>query len=142
MIADTAVVERDPGGLSAEEQTSIVERAVDATSQDAGGDEIALALPILNTAELAPGARESGTTAVTHLFFSGGASLSSRVDIAHEYAAGSEADGFAGVATAPLLLVWRSSRRSRTRCPSWKRRRSRSSRSSSASRFAPSVLRF
>jgi RND superfamily putative drug exporter len=106
LIADTAVVERDPGELSAEEQTAIVERAVDATRQDAGGDEIALALPILNTAELAPGARESGTTAVTHLFFSEGASLTSRVEIAHEYAAGSEVDGFAGVTgPAPARLA-------------------------------------
>ena len=100
LIADTAVVERDPGGLSAEEQTAIVDRAVDATTQDAEGDEIALALPILNTQELFPGSEEDGTTAVTHLFFSGGASLSSRVGIAQEYAAGSEVDGFAG-ATGP-----------------------------------------
>ncbi|HSE82366.1 MAG TPA: MMPL family transporter [Gaiellaceae bacterium] len=106
LIADTAVVERDPGGLSADEQTGTFDRAVDATTQDAEGDEIALALPILNTQELFPGSEEDGTTAVTHLFFSGGSSLSSRVGIAQEYAARSDVDGFAGVTgPAPARLA-------------------------------------
>ena len=69
LTADTAVVERDPNGFSAETQEAIVRRAVDATTQEGSGDEIRFALPILNTKEIFPGSEEDGTTAVTHLFF-------------------------------------------------------------------------
>ena len=40
LTADTAVVERRESGLSTDEQEAIVQRAVDATEQEAGGDEI------------------------------------------------------------------------------------------------------
>jgi putative drug exporter of the RND superfamily len=96
LTADTAVVERDEAGFSVDEQRGIVERAVDATTQERGGDEILLALPILNTKELFPGSEEDGTTAVTHLFFSDDVSLTNRVELANEYA--DRADGhYAGV---------------------------------------------
>lgn len=94
LTADTAVVERDPEGLSAEAQAAIVRRAVDVSTQDGG---IRFALPILNTQELFPGSEEDGTTAVTHLFFSTDVSLPSKVDLAREYAAQSESDHYAGV---------------------------------------------
>jgi RND superfamily putative drug exporter len=96
LTADTTVVERDEAGFSVGEQRAIVERAVAETTEERGGDEILLALPILNTKELFPGSEEDGTTAVTHLFFSEGASLTRRVELANEYA--DRASGhFAGV---------------------------------------------
>jgi RND superfamily putative drug exporter len=94
LTADTAVVERDPEGLSAEAQAAIVRRAVDVSTQEGG---IRFALPILNTRELFPGSEEDGTTAVTHLFFSTDVSLPSKVDLAREYAAQSGSDHYAGV---------------------------------------------
>jgi RND superfamily putative drug exporter len=106
LIADTAVVERDPSGLSREEQEAVVRRAADATQQDGAGDEIAFALPILNTAQRFPGSREDGTTAVTHLFFSPGVSLSGRVGLAHDYADRTTGDQFVGVTgPAPARLA-------------------------------------
>ena len=58
LTADTAVVERDEHGLSRRKtQEAIVQRAVDATSQETGGDEIQFALPILNTDKAFPGLR-------------------------------------------------------------------------------------
>jgi RND superfamily putative drug exporter len=86
LTADTAVVERDEAGFSVEEQRAIVERAVAATSEEQGGDEIRFALPILNTKELFPGSEEDGTTAVTHLFFSEDTSLTNKVELANDYA--------------------------------------------------------
>jgi RND superfamily putative drug exporter len=106
LVGDTAVVERDPSGLSEEEQAGIAERAADAIDQDAGGDEIAFALPILNTQERFPGSKEDGTTAVTHLFFSPGVSLTGKVDLAHEYAGRAGGDHFVGVTgPAPARLA-------------------------------------
>ena len=86
LTADTAVVERDAAGFSVEEQREIVERAVEVTTEEQGGDEIRFALPILNTKELFPGSEEDGTTAVTHLFFSADVSLTNKVELAHAYA--------------------------------------------------------
>jgi putative drug exporter of the RND superfamily len=105
LTADTAVVERDEAGFSVEEQRAIVERAVDATTQERGGDEILLAFPILNTKELFPGSEEDGTTAVTHLFFSEDASLTRSVELANEYA-DRAAGHYAGVTgPAPARLA-------------------------------------
>jgi RND superfamily putative drug exporter len=97
LTADTAVVERNPEGFSAETQQAIVQRAVDATTQEGVGDEIRFALPVLNTRELFPGSEEDGTTAVTHLFFPPEVSLPSRITLAHEYAGRGEEEHFAGV---------------------------------------------
>jgi RND superfamily putative drug exporter len=97
LTADTAVVERNAAGFSAERQEAIVRRAVDATTQEGVGDEIRFALPILNTRELFPGSEEDGTTAVTHLFFPSEVSLTNRVELAHDYADRGEEGHFAGV---------------------------------------------
>jgi putative drug exporter of the RND superfamily len=96
LTADTVVVERDQAGFSVEEQRAIVERAVDATTQERPGDDILFALPVLNTKELFPGSEEDGTTAVTHLFFSEDVSLTNKVELANGFA--ERADGhYAGV---------------------------------------------
>jgi putative drug exporter of the RND superfamily len=106
LIADTAVVERDAGGLAAEEQEAIVDRAVEVSRQPGEGDEIAFALPVLNTERLFPGSEESGTTAVTHLFFSPGTSLPEKVELATRYREGARGDHFVGVTgPAPARLA-------------------------------------
>ncbi len=97
LTADTAVVERRESGLSTDEQEAIVQRAVDATEQEAGDDEIQFALPILNTDKAFPGSKEDGTTAVTHLFFPPGVSLPAKVDLAHAFADQAEGDHYVGV---------------------------------------------
>jgi putative drug exporter of the RND superfamily len=97
LTADTAVVERAPGGFSNEEQEAIVRRAVEATEQERDGDEIRFALPILNTEEIFPGSEEDGTTAVTHLFFEAGVSLPSKVNLAEGYAEGAAREHYVGV---------------------------------------------
>jgi RND superfamily putative drug exporter len=107
LTTDTVVVQRDPGGLSAEAQARAVERAVAATGDDAEGEEILLALPVLNTLELLPSSREDGTTAVTYLWFSPDSSLSAQVALADEYArqASEPEDGLVGV-TGPAPARW------------------------------------
>ena len=97
LTADTAVVERAAEGFSREEQEAIVQRAVDVTSQEQADEEIRFALPVLNTRELFPGSEEDGTTAVTHLFFSGDSSLSERVGLARGYRDASGGEHYAGV---------------------------------------------
>ncbi len=97
LTADTAVVERDPKGLSADAQEAIARRAVEASTQEGEGDEIRFALPLLNTREVFPGSEEDGTTAVTHLFFSPGTGLPTKVALAREYADQAGGDHFAGV---------------------------------------------
>ena len=63
-----SVVTRDPHGLSAAAQAKIVGQAAQTDSGSHRGG-VAFALPVLNTARLFPASRESGTTAVTFLYF-------------------------------------------------------------------------
>lgn len=74
ILAETAVVQRSPGGLSDEAQLRVFERAAGILEQP-GGDGIAFALPITNTERLFPASRESSTTAITYLFFEPGTSI-------------------------------------------------------------------
>ena len=70
VLARAAVVQRDPAGLSVWTQARAVLRALayDQHHPPLGSDRVLGALPVLNTAQLFPGARESGTTAITYLF--------------------------------------------------------------------------
>ena len=70
VITHTAVVQRDPDGLS----RPALERAARRAKQVSDGEvgelrEIEGALPIANARGLVPGSRERGTTAITYLFF-------------------------------------------------------------------------
>jgi putative drug exporter of the RND superfamily len=85
VIAQTAVVQRDPEGLSAEAQARVGERALEARERE--DDGIPFALPLLNTLRLMPGAREDGTSAITFLFFEGEASIGEETSTAHNWAA-------------------------------------------------------
>ncbi len=98
VIAQTAVVQRDPDGLSAEAQARVADRAIEARERE--DDGIAFALPLLNTLELLPGAREDSTTAITFLFFEGDTSIGDETSIARNWAAieaGEPDDALVGV---------------------------------------------
>ncbi|MGH3093209.1 MAG: MMPL family transporter [Gaiellaceae bacterium] len=108
LTTDTVVVQRDPDGLSAEAQERAVERAIETTRREtAGGEEILLALPVVNTLELVPASREESTTAVTYLWFSPDSSLTDQVALANRYAQRASApdDGLVGV-TGPAPARW------------------------------------
>jgi RND superfamily putative drug exporter len=84
---DTMVVQRDPNGLSAEEQAHVVRRALKINNR--GYPDllsIKAAVPILNTLRIVPGSREQGTTAVTYLYFPARYGFQTRSDLAHAFA--------------------------------------------------------
>ena len=85
ITAQTAVVQRDPDGLSEDAQARVAERAV--AAREESGDRIAFALPLVNTARLVPGSREDSTTAITFLFFESGTSIGQETEIARDWTA-------------------------------------------------------
>jgi RND superfamily putative drug exporter len=98
LTAQTAVVQRDPDGLSEDAQARVAERAV--TAREERGDSVSFALPLVNTARLVPGSREDATTAITFLFFEPGSSIGDETQIAREWAArevGEPEDSLVGV---------------------------------------------
>ncbi|HSK17277.1 MAG TPA: MMPL family transporter [Gaiellaceae bacterium] len=98
LLAQTAVVQRDPDGLGRDAQVRVGERALAAAETEEDG--IAFALPLLNTAELVPGSREDSTTAITFLVFEKGTSIGEETQIAHDWAAleaGQPDDALVGV---------------------------------------------
>jgi putative drug exporter of the RND superfamily len=107
LTADTVVVQRDPGGLSAPAQTRVVGRALASSTGQANPSGIRFALPIVNTLGLFPGSRERGTTALTFLFFGPEASLAARVQAADAYARSiGPGEGLVGV-TGPAPARYR-----------------------------------
>jgi putative drug exporter of the RND superfamily len=98
LLSRTAVVQRNPNGLSAEAQERAVARAYDVVRQPAPElREIAFALPILNTGERFPSSRENGTTAITFLYFSPDQNLEEQRDLARLYAEQAGDDSLVGV---------------------------------------------
>ena len=70
VITHTAVVQRDPDGLSRAALERVARRAKRVSDGEVGElREIEGALPIANARGLVPGSRETGTTAITYLFF-------------------------------------------------------------------------
>jgi RND superfamily putative drug exporter len=70
VITHTHVVQRNPNGLSRAALGRIARRAErTADKRDPELREIQFALPIVNARGLVPGSRETGTTAITYLFF-------------------------------------------------------------------------
>ena len=83
---DTMVVQRDPAGLTKDEQKHVVNRAL-RIDQRGYPDllSIAAAVPVLNTLGLLPGSRERGTTALTYLYFPSRYGFETRDDLAHTF---------------------------------------------------------
>lgn len=70
VITHTHVVQRNPDGLSEPALKRVARRAKRiADKQDPELAEIEFALPLVNARGLVPSSRESGTTAITYLFF-------------------------------------------------------------------------
>jgi RND superfamily putative drug exporter len=87
LLARTAVVQRDPRGLSPEAQVRIFERALAVDTRQPGPRRgVVAALPITNTLKLFPGSRESSTTGITYLYFDPDVSLVVQRDLALRYA--------------------------------------------------------
>ena len=98
VLSGLVVVARKEGGLTAEEQASVVRRALAASRS---GERAAV--PVLNTLRLVPGSREQGTTAITYLFPSPDLTGIEQVEEAQEYAAALAAElpgAFTGVTGA------------------------------------------
>jgi RND superfamily putative drug exporter len=86
-LADTAVVQRNPDGLTRTAQARVFERAFELTRQpDPEATGIAFLLPITNTLGLFPASREVSTTAVTYLFVLPDRTLRNRADLAQLFA--------------------------------------------------------
>lgn len=84
LLSNTLVVQRDPEGLSPEQQAQAVERALNIIRRDYPDLlSVPFALPLVNTAGLVPGSREISTTAVTYLYFEPTVGLQARVRLAH-----------------------------------------------------------
>jgi len=70
VIAHSAVVQRDPDGLSAGAKRRVAERALAVRAKQYPELlDLPFALPLVNAFALVPGSRETGTTAITFLFF-------------------------------------------------------------------------
>ncbi len=86
LLSRVAIVQRDPGGLSRDEQARALRRAV---RIDRGQDEalhsIAFALPISNAGGVFPSSREHGTTVITYLYFRPATSIGAQLALAHTY---------------------------------------------------------
>ena len=88
VLAQSAVVQRDPDGLS----RAALQRIARRTTRIADGEdpelrEIRAAIPIVNVRDVFPGSRESGTTAVTFLHFDPAKTdLDDQDELAHRFA--------------------------------------------------------
>jgi RND superfamily putative drug exporter len=85
ILGETAVVQRNPDGLSEDAQLRVVQRAAAVLEQGSEGP-VSFALPVMNTERLFPSSRESSTTAVTFLFFPRGTSIGDQRSLAEEWA--------------------------------------------------------
>lgn len=87
LITRTAIVQRDPGGLSLAAEHRIYTRAIALNRREYPGLlSVRFALPITNSLELVPSSRERGTTAITYLFFPRDLGLVARNRLAHTFA--------------------------------------------------------
>ena len=87
ILADTAVVQRAPEGLTPAAQARVYERAREIDSKPGHAlPGLIGAIPITNTLGLLPFSRERSTTAVTYLFFSPSLDLAQRYALAHRFA--------------------------------------------------------
>jgi len=87
VLTRTAVVQRNPDGLSAAAQLDVLAAALDFNlDKPPELDHIELALPVTNTLGLVPGSAEQDTTAITYLFFRPEVSFRAQTSLAEAYA--------------------------------------------------------
>lgn len=105
VLTNTMIVQRDPAGLSPAAQARVVERAGTIVRQEYPDLlSVPFAIPLVNTLGAVPGSRESGTTAITYLYFEPGLGLQARDRLAHwftdperPFRGWRESDGLVGV---------------------------------------------
>ena len=105
--AEVSVVERDPHGLSVQEQRRAVTQALAIDRPSGGGDPPFLVLPVTNTAGAIPGSRESSTAVISYFGFPSAMPLDGRMQAVGRYmrdarAAGAPVVGRTGILPAQL----------------------------------------
>ena len=85
--SEFAVVVRDPNGLSAEAHAAVAQQALDVDRGRGGASGPSFAVPIANDLRLLPGSRESGTTAITFLYYPPTMPVGAQMASAHHYVA-------------------------------------------------------
>ena len=101
--AETSVVERDPRGVSVEEQRRAIGQALAIDRPAGGGDPSFLVLPVTNTAGAVPGSRESSTAVISYFEFRPAMSLSARVEAVDRYMADARRAGAPVVGRTGIL---------------------------------------
>ena len=96
-------LERDPHGLSLQEQRRAVGQALAIDRPAGGGDPRFVVLPVTNTAGAVPGSRESSTAVISYFAFPPVMSLSARFDAVDRYMAGARAAGAPVVGRTGIL---------------------------------------
>ena len=105
--AEVSVVERDPRGLSVQEQRRAVGQALAIDRPSDGSDPPFLVLPTTNTAGAMPGSRESSTAVISYFGFPSTMPLAGRLQAVDRYmrdarAAGAPVVGRTGILPAQL----------------------------------------
>ena len=105
--AEISVVERDPHGISIQEQRRAVGQALAVDRPPGGGDPPFLVVPVTNTAGAVPGSRESSTAVISYFAFPPAMSLESRMQAVGRYMqdarrAGAPVVGRTGIIPAQL----------------------------------------
>ena len=105
--AETSVVERDPRGLSVQEQRRAVEQALAVDRPAGGGDPPFLVIPVTNTAGAVPGSKESSTAVISYFAFPSAMSIEERMQAVARYMedarrAGAPVVGRTGILPAQL----------------------------------------
>ncbi len=94
LLSRVAVVQRDPGGLSSAAQRRTLDQAIQVDRhRDPVLRSIAFALPVSNARGLATAARESGTTAITYLYYRPDVGPSAQLALAQTYKSRLRAQG-------------------------------------------------
>lgn len=105
--AEVSVVERDPHGISLQEQRRAVSQALAIDRPPGGGDPPFLVVPVTNTAGAVPGAKESSTAVISYFAFPPSMSLLGRMQAVAHYMqdarrAGAPVVGRTGILPAQL----------------------------------------
>ena len=101
--AEISVVERDPDGLSLQEQRRAVGQALAIDRPARGGDPPFLVLPWTNTGGAMPGSRESSTAVISYFEFPPAMSFAARTQVVDRYMAAARRAGAPVVGRTGIL---------------------------------------
>jgi RND superfamily putative drug exporter len=101
--AEISVVERDPHGLSVQEQRRAIDQALAIDRPSGGGDPPFLVLPWTNTVGAMPGSRESSTAVISYFEFPSAMSFTARIQAVDRYMADARRAGAPVVGRTGIL---------------------------------------